>query len=115
MAATQNPTISQSGTASIGSQDVCTWETKNGSSSTMTISNTGSNSLSLVISNAPDSVQGYENGEKVDLNGLFTIKPNTPTYTIVGYGDFKGQSVSIQNNTPESVESTGSIVCVVQG
>jgi len=117
---TQNPVISQSGTANITGGGVCSWNTKNGSSSTITISNTGSNTLQLTIAGAPNGIQAFVEGKAVDnLNSLFFIPPNTPTYTVIGFGDFKGQTVSIQNLTPTGsdggTDTTAQIVCVVQG
>lgn len=108
----QNPTINKSGEASINSGQFCIWETASGSVSSLTINNSSrANTLSIGITGAPtDGIIVSVNGEsQSSLNGFFELPPNTPTYVIKAQGDFKGQNVTIMNNTNSQNDATAEI------
>ena len=94
LAATQNPTIQGTGSAEFPANVSCTWTTANGQTSFLTINNPGPNTLTILISGAPAGISVTGAGA---LDGKWTISPNQPTATIVAFGDFKGQTVTIFN------------------
>ena len=107
----KNPVINKTGSADILPTYTATWNTANGSNSNMTITNKSrQNTLSIIISGVPAGVNGFINGKEAELNGLHTIPPNTPTYTIVGNGDFLGVKVTVQNNTNPQNTATAYLV-----
>ncbi|XRE42335.1 hypothetical protein ACIVBQ_000539 [Tenacibaculum discolor] len=110
--ATQNPVINQQGSASIDSGQYATWNTANGSTSTLTVSNPSrANTLSLGITGAPDNgIIVQVNGEsKSTLNNFYEIPPNTPSYVIKAQGNFGGKIVTITNNTNAQNDATAEI------
>ncbi|MBQ4819264.1 hypothetical protein [Aquimarina sp. MMG016] len=97
---TQNPVINEQGSASIDSGQFATWNTANGSASTITITNPSrANTLTFTITGAPDGVHCFDNGVSKPINSLFNIPPNSPSYSVVGNGDFKGAVVTVSNIT----------------
>ncbi len=108
---TKNPVINETGNANVPPTGTATWNTVSGSVSNMTITNVSrENTLNIIISGIPDGVSGFINNQPGTLNGLHSIPPNTPTYSIVGNGDYKGAKVTVQNNTNEQNPATGNIV-----
>ena len=113
--ASQNPTINQNGTASISSGQYCTWNTANGSSSTITIANSSrANNLIIAITGAPGSGLIVQvNGQLVPtLDNIFTLPPNTPSFTVIGTGNFGGSTVTITNITNAQNDAQAAIQCV---
>ncbi|MDY8137736.1 hypothetical protein [Aquimarina sp. 2201CG5-10] len=109
---TQNPVINQQGSAAIDSGQFATWNTANGSTSTLTISNSSrANTLSLGITGAPTTgIIVQVNGvSQPTLNNFYQIPPNTPSYTIQAQGDFAGTIVTITNNTNAQNDATAQI------
>jgi hypothetical protein len=110
--ASQNPVINQSGTASIVSGQHCTWMTANGRNSTISIANSSrANNLMIAISGAPGSGIIVEvNGQMQSaLNNIFTLPPNSPTYTITAMGNFVGATVTITNITNSQHDANATI------
>lgn len=109
----QNPTINQNGQADIKSGQFCTWNTANGSMSTITVSNTSrANNCIIAITGAPGSglivsVNGVMQTSSID--NIYTIPPNTPSYTIVGVGNFGGSVVTVTNITNAQNDATANI------
>lgn len=102
--AQQNPIINHAGTASYPANLYCTWNTLNGAVSTVTISNPGPNTLTVLISGAPAAILGYPGGQP--LNGPWLVPPNTPTASITASGNFLGQTVTIFNTSNPSTTCT---------
>ena len=99
---TQNPVIGPTGSATINSGQEATWETKSGSTGTLTINNPDrGNTLSIAITGAPSTGIIVQAGDKnpPTLNGFYEIPPNTPSFVVKAVGDFLGQNVKIINNT----------------
>jgi hypothetical protein len=102
MADSTNPVINQDGTASVSPGSHATWETANGSNSTLNITNaSGANTMTLAISGAPGSgLIVTLNGEsQSSLDNIFTLPPNSPAYALVAFGNFNGSTVTINNIT----------------
>lgn len=99
----QNPTINQSGSASINSGQFCTWNTANGSQSTVTVANTSrANNCIIAITGAPATGLIVQvNGQLVttSLDNIYTLPPNSPAYTVMATGNFGGSTVTITNIT----------------
>jgi len=105
----QNPSIQYAGSAQFPANLFCTWTTKNGQASTLTINNPGANTLTVLISGAPASIVGFPGGGP--LNGKWTISPNQPTATITAAGDFLGQVVTIFNvSNPSTTCAVNAVV-----
>jgi len=108
--ATQNPVINQQGSAAIDSGQFATWNTANGSQSTLTITNSSrANTLTFTIAGAPAGVTCYDNGATKPANGLFNIPPNSPSYSVVCNGDFAGSQVTVSNITNAQNDATAEI------
>lgn len=108
----RNSVVHQHGNASIGSGQYCLWETACGTVSTLIIANSSRvNTLYLGIIGTPDSgIRIKVNGQSKDkLNGFYEIPPNTTTYVIEAYGDFKGKSITITNNTNIQIDTSAKI------
>ncbi|MEM9023503.1 MAG: hypothetical protein AAGB22_07160, partial [Bacteroidota bacterium] len=109
----QDPDIEKAGQADVKAGKYCTWETASGSTSTVTITNSDAgNTLTISITGAPSSgITVSVDGESYDsLNGVFEIPPNTPSYSIIGTGDFLGQTVTITNITNEDKPAVAHVV-----
>ncbi|WP_430409953.1 hypothetical protein [Kordia sp.] len=107
----KNPKIDKTGRAEVKATRTCTWVTVNGGNSTMTVTNQSrKNELSIIISGVPDDVKGFINGKTADLNGYHIVPPNSPSYSIVGSGNFKGVEVTLENNTSEDNEAVALVV-----
>ncbi|CAM1350930.1 MULTISPECIES: hypothetical protein [Tenacibaculum] len=108
--ATQNPVINQQGSAAIDSGQFATWNTANGSQSTLTITNSSrANTLTFTIAGAPAGVNCYDNGATKPANGLFNIPPNSPSYSVVCNGNFAGAQVTVSNITNAQNDATAEI------
>lgn len=110
--ASQNPVINQNGTASITSGQYCTWKTANGRNSTLSIANASrANNLIIAITGAPSSGITVQVGNQMQqaLNNIFTLPPNSPTYTIIATGNFVGTTLTITNITNKQNDATASI------
>jgi len=113
---TKNPVINQQGSASITSGQFATWNTANGSASTLTITNSSrANTLTFTIAGAPAGVNCYDNGATKPMNGLFTIPPNSPSYQVIGVGDFSGVQVTISNVTNAQNDASAEIQAQTTG
>ncbi|NIF06607.1 hypothetical protein F3J23_14250 [Chryseobacterium sp. Tr-659] len=115
--ASQNPTIDQSGTASITSNQYCTWNTANGTNSTITIANASrSNVLKFAISGAPGSGITVEDGtqSRTIFDGIYSLKPNSPNIVVTAFGDFGGSTVTITNITNSQNDAEAAIQCQTQ-
>lgn len=113
----QNPVINESGSASINSGQNATWNTANGSASSLTITNTSrANTLTLGITGAPtEGIIVQVNGVvQPTLNNFYTIPPNSPSYNILAQGDFKGAIITIMNNTNAQNDATAQIQALTQ-
>ena len=113
--ASQNPVINQNGTASILSGQYCTWSSANGRNSTLTIANSNrKNNLIIAITGAPGSgIMVQVNGQVQQvLNSIFTLPPNSPSFTIIATGNFGGKKVTITNitNTQSDAQATIQVV-----
>ncbi|MCT2562096.1 hypothetical protein [Chryseobacterium herbae] len=112
--ASQNPVINQNGTASIKSGQFCTWNTANGTNSTITIANASrSNVLKFAISGAPGSgiiVDDAGNSRSV-FDGVYSLKPNSPNVVVTAFGDFGGSTVTITNITNAQNDAEATIQC----
>lgn len=117
-AASQNPVINQSGSASITSGQFCTWNAANGQSSTITITNSSKvNNLIIAINGAPNSgiivrLNGYVQSAS---NGIFTIKTSSSSSNFVATGDFMGETATITNITNSQNNATANIQCSTSG
>ncbi|HCA09402.1 hypothetical protein [Chryseobacterium sp.] len=112
--ASQNPVINQSGNASIKSGQFCTWNTANGTNSTITIANSSrSNVLKFAISGAPGSGISVEDAgnPRQMLDGIYSLKPNSPNIVLTAFGDFVGSTVTITNITNAQNDAEASIQC----
>jgi hypothetical protein len=113
--ASQNPTINQSGSASITSGQNCTWNTANGSQSTLTIANSSrANNLVITITGAPGTgIIVQVNGQAVQgsIDNIYTLPPNSPAYTVVGVGNFGGSTVTITNVNSIQSDAAAAIQC----
>jgi len=109
--ASQNPVIDQSGMADIDSGQFCTWETANGSSSTLTISNTSrANTAKIGVTGVPSDVLAEFDGKPLDNpNGFFNLPPNSPDVVYRALGDFRGANVTIANMTNSQNDATAHI------
>lgn len=113
MANPQNPVINQSGQASITSGQFCTWNTANGSNATLTIANSSrANNCMVVITGAPGTglivvVNGVPQTTSID--NVYTIPPNTPSFTVIGTGNFGGSTVTITNITNAQNDAAAAI------
>lgn len=110
----QNPVINQSGSASINSGQYCTWNTANGTNSTITIANSSrSNVLKFAISGAPGSGITVDNaGQSTSpFDGIYSLKPNSPDIVVTAFGDFGGSTVTITNITNAQNDAEASIQC----
>lgn len=113
----QNPVINQSGTASIAPDQYCTWNTANGSSSTLRILNSSNaNLLYVSVQNAPATgLSVLVNGEpQTTVNGLWILKPGDPNSLIIAVGDFSGKPVVINNVTSTANPASANISAVTQ-
>ncbi len=113
--ASPNPVINQNGTASITSGQNCIWNTANGSSSTITVSNASrANNLVIAITGAPATgIIASLNGQlQQTLDNIFTLPPNSPSFTVIGTGNFTGSQVTITNITNIQNDATAAIQCV---
>ncbi len=110
----QNPTINQSGSASIKSGQFCTWNTPNGANSTITIANSSrSNILKFAVSGAPASGIFVEDAgqSKPLFDGIYSLKPNSPNMVVTAFGDFGGSTVTITNITNAQNDAEATIQC----
>lgn len=109
----QNPTINLSGQASITSGQYCTWNTANGSNSTLTVSNSSrANNCVIAITGAPATGLIVQvNGVLVSgsIDNIYTIPPNTPSFTIIGTGNYGGSTVTITNITNAQNDAAAAI------
>jgi hypothetical protein len=113
--AANNPVVKQNGIASIRSGQNCTWNTANGQISTISIVNSSkANVLSIVVAGAPISGITVQVNGKVQqtLNGIFTLPPNSPSYTVVATGNFGGAALMISNITNPQNDASAYIECV---
>jgi len=113
-----NPTINQNGAASITSGQNCLWNTANGSGSTITITNSSrANNLVVVVQGAPGSgIIVQVNGTlQPSLDNIFTLPPNSPSFAVIGTGDFRGSQVTITNITNIQNDAAAAIQCVTNG
>jgi hypothetical protein len=110
-----NPVINQNGSAAIVSGQYCTWNTANGSMSTISISNSSrANNLVIVIQGAPGSgiIVQVNGALQPTLDNIFTLPPNSPAFTVIGTGDFRGSQVTITNITNAQNDASAAIQCV---
>ncbi|KXH84993.1 hypothetical protein [Chryseobacterium kwangjuense] len=110
----QNPVINQNGTASIKSGQFCTWNTANGTNSTITIANASrSNVLKFAISGAPGSgiIVDDAGNSRSAFDGVYSLKPNSPNIVVTAFGDFGGSTVTITNITNVQNDAEASIQC----
>lgn len=108
----QNPVINTAGEATIDPSQFATWNTANGSASSLTITNPGqANTVTIVISGAPSTIVEVNTGKP--LNGVWNLRPNTPTDNVTALGDFTGAQVYILNNTNPNITASAHIVCRV--
>ena len=84
-----NPKIHETGDIYFASSHYCEVKTKNGQQSIFKIKNTGENTLTVIVTGAPE--------EFADFNGEHEILPNNPTNNIGKTADFKGMTVRITN------------------
>ena len=109
-AAAANPKIHKAGKAEFPSPQFCTWVSANGPTSTCRITNTGRNTLTVVVSGAPDDIKTVSKPEK-PFNGQWQIPPNSPTTNVTAIGNFEGTTVTIFNMSNPSTDCK----VVVQG
>jgi hypothetical protein len=107
-AATANPKIQKAGKAEFPSPQFCTWVSANGPTSTCRITNTGRNTLTVVVSGAPEKITTTDGKP---FNGQWQIPPNSPTTNVTAIGDFLGTTVTIFNMSNPSTDCK----VVVQG
>jgi hypothetical protein len=110
----QNPVINQNGSASIKSGQFCTWNTANGTNSTITIANSSrSNVLKFAISGAPGSgiIVDDAGQSRPMFDGIYTLKPNSPNIVVNAFGDFGGSTVTITNITNAQNDAEATIQC----
>ncbi len=102
-----NPTINQSGSATVTPGQNCTITTSNGATSTITISNpSNSNNVMLAISGIPagPGISTFVNNvQSATSNGIFTIPANSPSFTVIEFGNMLGSVITIQNLTSSAV------------
>ncbi|HYI12420.1 MAG TPA: hypothetical protein VEK57_25425 [Thermoanaerobaculia bacterium] len=99
--------IEKVGTVTVGRSKACTWYTAGGGTkSSVTISNKGKYTLTLVISGAPDQVRDDEGRQ---LNGIWKLPPQSKKKSedprIMAFADFEGRTVRILNNSAESTDA----------
>lgn len=109
LAAGSNPVIQKAGTASFVQPYYCTWNSTNGQTSTLTISNPGPNTLTVGVSGAPATIMS---GSK-PLNGVWSIPPNCPTCDVIAFGNYLGTTVTIVNLS--NPNTTCAVVAQVAG
>nr|WP_314497527.1 hypothetical protein [uncultured Chryseobacterium sp.] len=110
----QNPVINQNGSASIKSGQYCTWNTTNGTNSTITIANSSrSNVLKFAISGAPGSgiIVDDAGNSRSAFDGVYSLKPNSPNIVVTAFGDFGGSTVTITNITNAQNDAEATIQC----
>lgn len=84
-------TIRYTGDVYFHSQEYCEVETKDGQDSIFKIKNIGENTLTVIVTGAP------EGEEFKDFNGKHEIPPNSPTKNVIKVADFQGKTITIQN------------------
>jgi hypothetical protein len=110
----QNPTINQSGSASIQSGQFCTWTTANGSNSTLSIANSSrANNLIVAIQGAPATglIVQVNGVAQSTVDGIWTLPPNSPAMVIMATGNFTGSTVTITNITNAQNDAAAAIQC----
>ena len=73
--------------------EYCEWKTLNGSESMCRIQNIGTNTLTVVVIDAPEEIKTTDGKP---FNGKYEIPPYI-TIVIMAIGDFKGKKVQINN------------------
>lgn len=112
--ASQNPVINQSGSASITSGQFCTWNTANGSSSTLNIANASrANNLIVAITGAPATglIVQVNGVMQTSVDNIWTLPPNSPAMVIIATGNFNGSTVTITNITNAQNDAEAAIQC----
>jgi len=110
----QNPVINQSGSASITSGQYCTWNTANGSASTLNIANSSrANNLIVAVQGAPASglIVQVNGAMQPTVDGIWTLPPNSPSMVIIATGNYGGSTVTITNITNAQNDAAAAIQC----
>ncbi len=110
----QNPVINQNGSASIKSGQYCTWNTANGSSSTLNIANASrANNLVIAVTGAPSTglIVQVNGAIQPSVDNIWTLPPNSPSMVVIATGNFGGSTVTITNITNAQNDAEAAIQC----